>query len=60
METKARATAKLAPLPATPPAVLDPPADTASAAQAALSTVSQNLSNLQTPGYTRQGVLLGA
>jgi flagellar hook-associated protein 1 FlgK len=31
----------------------------ANAAQAALNTVSQNLSNLQTPGYTRQGVVLG-
>lgn len=30
------------------------------AAQAALSTVSQNLANQQTPGYTRQGVLLQA
>jgi flagellar hook-associated protein 1 FlgK len=30
------------------------------AAQAALNTVSQNLANVQTPGYTRQGVLLKA
>lgn len=30
------------------------------AAQAALNTVSQNLANVQTPGYTRQGVLLQA
>lgn len=30
------------------------------AAQAALSTVSQNLANAQTKGYTRQGVLLTA
>jgi flagellar hook-associated protein 1 FlgK len=30
------------------------------AAQAALNTTSQNLSNLQTKGYTRQGVLLTA
>lgn len=28
------------------------------AAQAAIGAVSQNISNLQTPGYTRQGVLL--
>lgn len=32
----------------------------ANAAQAALNAVSQNLSNLQTRGYTRQGVLLGS
>jgi flagellar hook-associated protein 1 FlgK len=30
------------------------------AAQAALNTVSQNIANQQTPGYTRQGVLLQA
>lgn len=30
------------------------------AAQAALNTTSQNISNLQTVGYTRQGVLLAA
>ncbi|MET3131998.1 flagellar hook-associated protein 1 FlgK [Oxalobacteraceae bacterium GrIS 1.11] len=30
------------------------------AAQAAVNTASQNIANLQTPGYTRQGVLLGA
>jgi flagellar hook-associated protein 1 FlgK len=30
------------------------------AAQAALNTTSQNLANLQTQGYTRQGVLLSA
>ena len=30
------------------------------AAQAALNTTSQNLANLQTKGYTRQGVLLSA
>lgn len=30
------------------------------AAQAALATVSQNVANLMTPGYTRQGVLLSS
>jgi flagellar hook-associated protein 1 FlgK len=30
------------------------------AAQAALNTSSQNVANLQTKGYTRQGVLLSA
>ena len=28
------------------------------AAQAGLNTTSQNVSNVMTPGYTRQGVLL--
>ena len=30
------------------------------AAQAAINTTSQNVANLQTKGYTRQGVLLSA
>jgi len=30
------------------------------AAQAAINTTSQNIANLQTKGYTRQGVLLSA